>query len=223
MREAVRAAFARPIAHRGLHGGGAVENTLAAALAAIRQGYGIECDVLLSRDGHAMVCHDERLDRLAGLDVAVADLSAEALGEVRLVGGGAIPTLAALLRLVSGQVPLVVEIKGGQTPLADAVLAEVAGYGGPLLLESFDAATVGYCARAACPVGLVGPMRGQDSLAAVSRLPRCDFLSWSVDRVGEAAELCPALPLSAWTVRTSAQRAAATAAGAQIVFEGFRP
>ena len=51
-------------AHRGLHGGGRVENSPSAFAAAIERGLGIECDVQRSRDGQAMVFHDWDLDRL---------------------------------------------------------------------------------------------------------------------------------------------------------------
>ncbi len=52
-----RAAFLKPIAHRGLHDAakGIIENTVPAFEAAMARGYGIECDVrparLLDADG----------------------------------------------------------------------------------------------------------------------------------------------------------------------------
>jgi glycerophosphoryl diester phosphodiesterase len=57
---------ARPIAHRGLHDAaiGVIENTLAAAEAAIAGNFSIECDVQLSRDEEVFVFHDDTLDRL---------------------------------------------------------------------------------------------------------------------------------------------------------------
>lgn len=64
------------VAHRG---GGAIapENTLAAFRQAARLGCdAVEVDVLISRDGHLMAVHDDRLVRLAGLDSAVWDLDA---------------------------------------------------------------------------------------------------------------------------------------------------
>ena len=48
---------AKPIAHRGLHdaSGGVIEKSVAAFTRAIEHGYGIELDLQLSSDDHAMV------------------------------------------------------------------------------------------------------------------------------------------------------------------------
>ena len=55
-----------PLAHRTLHdlGQGRPENSIEGARAAITAGYGMEIDVQLSKDGCAMVFHDDVLDRL---------------------------------------------------------------------------------------------------------------------------------------------------------------
>src|SRR5437879_8039104 len=76
-RQADRAALgARPFAHRGLHGGGRIENSRAAFIHAIEAGFGIELDVQLSGDGVAMVFHDYQLDRLTEESGDVAARSA---------------------------------------------------------------------------------------------------------------------------------------------------
>lgn len=213
--------LARPIAHRGLHGCGGpgpIENTVPAALAAVEAGYGVECDVLFARDGTPVVIHDETLERLAGRPEAVASLDAAALATLPLRGGGAIPTLAALLAAIDGRVALVIELKSiPDARLVDAVLVEVARYQGPVALESFDPAIVARCRGADCPVGLVGP---GNSFTDPSMLPRCDFLSWNIARLDDRPL---GQPLTSWTVRSpgDAERVAET--GAQIVFEGWRP
>lgn len=53
-------------AHRGLHGAGASENSLEAFEAACQAGFGVELDVQLSRDGVAVVFHDDTLFRMTG-------------------------------------------------------------------------------------------------------------------------------------------------------------
>ena len=48
--------FDRPVAHRGYHDRqrGVIENSAAAFEAAIAKGFGIECDLQLTRDGEVM-------------------------------------------------------------------------------------------------------------------------------------------------------------------------
>ncbi|KJY49383.1 glycerophosphodiester phosphodiesterase family protein [Bifidobacterium kimbladii] len=62
----------------------APENSLAAFEAACRAGYGIELDVHLSRDGQVVVIHDGDLQRMAGVNRAVADLTYEQLQRIPL-------------------------------------------------------------------------------------------------------------------------------------------
>ncbi|MGE5389162.1 MAG: glycerophosphodiester phosphodiesterase family protein, partial [Hyphomicrobiales bacterium] len=66
---------ARPIAHRGLHDAlnGVVENSIAAARAAIAASYGVECDVQRTKDGDLVVFHDDTLERLTSRDGRVCD------------------------------------------------------------------------------------------------------------------------------------------------------
>ncbi len=105
----------RPIAHRGLHEAakGIVENSRAAAEAAMARGFAIECDVQLSADGEAFVFHDDRLDRLTGAKGARRRFRTPA----RLPRPGSqarmrrILEFAGLLALVKGAVGLICEIK----------------------------------------------------------------------------------------------------------------
>ena len=78
----------RPIAHRGLHDAarGVAENSILAARAAIDAGYAIECDVQLSKDGEAVVFHDDRLDRLTGASGQVKEQSVERLAQLTSAG-----------------------------------------------------------------------------------------------------------------------------------------
>ena len=103
-----------PLAHRALHDvrDGRPENSLAAIRAAMARGYGIEIDLQLSRDGQAMVFHDDRLDRLTGAVGPVRQKTAAELAGTVLSGGKeGVPRFAEVLALVAGQVPLLVEIK----------------------------------------------------------------------------------------------------------------
>src|SRR5439155_13721079 len=70
---------ARPIAHRGWHGPGRPENTLAAARAAVEGGLALECDIQRSADGEAVAFHDATLDRLTHAAGTISDYPLAAL------------------------------------------------------------------------------------------------------------------------------------------------
>jgi glycerophosphoryl diester phosphodiesterase len=103
----------RPVAHRGYHDQNKLvwENTLSAASSAIEAGFAIECDLHYASDGVPVVFHDEDLERLCNLKGDVRERTSQELGLLS-VGGTAdkIPTLRQLLKLVNGQVPLVIEL-----------------------------------------------------------------------------------------------------------------
>lgn len=142
---APRAAFlgATDYAHRGLHGPftGLAENSQSAFAAAAERGFGIECDVRLSADGVAFVFHDARLDRMTDARGRLSDLPATALDGIALRGDGPVPRLSALLTLLAGRVPLLIELKIDRgervAPLCRAVRDALAGYAGPVAAMSF--------------------------------------------------------------------------------------
>ena len=105
----------RPIAHRGYHdlNKSCWENTLSAFAAAVEKNFAIECDVHLSADGVPVIFHDHELKRLTGSEGFVWQRTAAEL-QALSIGGTAdhVPTLAEMLALVAGRVPLVIELKG---------------------------------------------------------------------------------------------------------------
>ena len=138
-------------AHRGLHGPGVPENSLAAFRAALDIGAGIECDVRLSADGEPVIFHDHDLHRLCASALAIEATSAAILKGQRLLSTNEhIPPLNDLLSLVGGRVPLLIELKtrgGNAAKLAAAVLAGLSGYDGPVGVMSFDAAVSRFLRR----------------------------------------------------------------------------
>jgi glycerophosphoryl diester phosphodiesterase len=239
----------RPIAHRGLHDRARdrIENSRAAAESAIVHGFAIECDVRLSADGEAIVFHDSTLERLTLRRGPLAELTTAQLGSVFLRGSDeTIPSLPDLLSVVSGRVPLIVEIKSrfdGDLRLARRTARILEDYEGPVALKSFDPAVVALLREIAPerPRGIVGQAvyagewcaglsAGQrhvltDLLHYADSLP--DFLSWRVgDLYSAAPYLCRAaagLPVLAWTVRTDEERHHARRHADQMIFEGFVP
>ena len=138
-------------AHRGLHGNGIPENSMAAFRAALEGGYGIELDVHLMKDGKLAVIHDASLQRTAGADVKIEDLTAEELPRYPLEGTTeTIPLFSQVLELYAGKAPLIVELKaevGNHAALAKAVCDLMDAYKGPYCIESFDPRCVAWLTR----------------------------------------------------------------------------
>ena len=161
-----------PLAHRGLHEpGGAAENSLPAFAAAAAAGYGVELDVMLSRDGVPVASHDPTLQRAAGRSEKVAELTVAELATVRLAGTRAhVPTLAAALAELRS-VPVMVELKQpslrvGGLEAAVARLLDV--HPGPWCVASFNPASLRWFRRnrpEAVRALTAGPVNG-------ARLPR---------------------------------------------------
>lgn len=101
------------LTHRGLVTPEHSENTLDAFQSALQTGQyqGIECDVRLSRDGELILVHDVRLGRIAGDPRRVSECTARELSELRLLGGGSIPTLNDITRTIPAPMRLDFEVK----------------------------------------------------------------------------------------------------------------
>ena len=128
-------------AHRGLHGNGIPENSMAAFRAALEKGYGIELDIHLMADGELAVIHDTSLKRTAGVDVKITDLTTADLENYRLEGTEEkIPLFSQVLELYAGKAPLIIELKadGNHRALVEAACRAMEGYTGAYCMESFD-------------------------------------------------------------------------------------
>jgi glycerophosphoryl diester phosphodiesterase len=242
----------RPIAHRGLHdeAKGVIENTLAAAEAAIAGGFAIECDVQSSRDGEAFVFHDDTLDRLTDASGAISAKSAAEILQIRIKGSSRPPsTFQEFLKVVAGRTPIICELKSrvdGDWRIGDRVIALAASYDGPLALKSFDHDLVAYLRLRRprlrlgdpCPIGIVAEARYDDAIWAFLTADqkqewmdfesfdriRPDFLSWHANDLPHKTPFLMkelrGAPIMAWTVRTPAQCQAALKWADQVVFEG---
>lgn len=229
-------------AHRGLHGESCPENTLPAFERAIQNGYGIELDVHLSRDGHVIVFHDNTLDRLTGEDGRVEDKTLEELQSLRIAGSEyAMPTMREVLELVKGRTPILIETKneGGAGELEVKLYELLRGYGGKYAVQSFSPFSIGWYKKHAPHV-----LRGQlstdfkkdaDHISPVKRfmvrhlmtnfLCRPNFISYEehVITTGVVQRLRrTGVPALAWTVRSQTREAAVRQAADGIIFEGYR-
>jgi glycerophosphoryl diester phosphodiesterase len=223
-----------PFAHRGLHGDGRVENSNGAFRAAAEAGYGIEMDVQLSRDGWAMVFHDDKLDRLTNKSGPLAALSAAELRSIRLYTSNEVmPTLGEALQIIGARVPVLIEIKAPNrhvAALCEAVAKALEDYAGPVGVMSFNPEVGAWFARRAPERlrGLVVSEQGKKGLRGriERRLAlwrsRADFLAYDIrDLPSDFASLArfAGSAVYTWTVRTDEERARAADFADQIIFE----
>jgi len=241
--------FLRPITHRGLHDlkAGRAENSVKSFEAAIEHGYGIELDLQLSKDGIAMVFHDYELSRLTAETGPVAQRTAAELAKIPLSNdGGGIPTLSQVLKLVDGQVPLLIEIKDQDGimgpnvgPLEETTAATLANYDGDVAVMSFNpfsvAAMQGHSPN--IPRGLVTsaytaedwptiPATRRDALRGIPDFDRvgASFISHEaedLDRPRVADLKTQGASILCWTIRSTEDETHARRIVDNVTFEGY--
>ena len=216
-------------AHRGLHGPGVPENSMAAFRGALEAGAGIECDVRLSGDDEVMIFHDHDLRRLCASALAVESTTAAVLSAQQLFDSGEhIPTLAQLLELVADKVPLLVELKcrgGNAARLSAAVADRLAAYGGPVGVMSFEPKAGRWFARHR-PLMRRGLIISE-SASAFDRWRGMKLASPHFVAVDRAALARPWVAsarrkhrLYSWTIRTAAERETAEIHADALIWEG---
>jgi len=209
-------------AHRGLFGPGVPENSPAAFAAAISRRRGIECDTQNSRDGIAMVFHDDGLERLTAESGPLGQRTAAELDTIRLRGGNDhVPSLREVLDQVSGAVPLLIELKSRGNVSAGTQCAPVrhalAGYRGRHAIMSFDPRLVRWFADHAPQTvrGLVvteehaRTLRGQLQRRLALWHARPEFLAYDINDLPSrfaAVQRRRGLPILTWTVRSAEQQ-----------------
>ena len=239
-----------PLAHRGYHDfdTGCPENSIAAFVAAIDSGYGIELDVQFSGDGQAMVFHDYDLDRMTAEAGAAKLRTAADLGRVKLNNSDeTIPTLAQVLKVIGGRTPVLVEIKdqdGALGPnvgaLEQATASVVAGYDGPVAVMSFNPNSVDAMAKHApnVPRGLTTGSFKPENWRQVPKsvrqflrdIPNAEqakigFISHQVTDLQRhmVREIrARGTPVLYWTVKSQADEDTARQFADNITFEGYR-
>ncbi len=213
-------------AHRGLHfGSGFPENSLIAFAAALELGAGIECDLRLTADDQILVFHDADAWRMCASPLRIGRSTWHELSRLR-VGEGPIPSLASLLAMVEGRVPLLLEVKvdGDIWRWVPALRKALQGYAGRYGVMSFDPRLPrllktnlphvrrGLVVRADLP-----PLKRRVALW----LADADFLAVEQAAIGEAwvARERRRKPVYCWTIRTPEQRAQASVQADALMWE----
>jgi len=233
-------------AHRGLHGNGIPENSMAAFQAALDHGYGIELDIHLLKDGNLAVIHDSLLNRTTGESGNVEDLTTEDLKNYHLEGTEqTIPEFQDVLALYDGKAPLIVELKphnGNQAALAEAACNMLESYRGVYCLESFDPRCIAWLKKNR--PNLIRGQLTENHFKSRGDLPdylkfalthnllnfmgRPDFVAYCFGHRKDSftTELCRKLWKCqgvTWTIRSKEDFDTAVAEGWLPIFEGFEP
>ena len=233
-------------AHRGLHGNGIPENSMAAFRAALDAGCGVELDLHLLKDGSLAVFHDGTLDRCTGKSGTPEELTAADLPNYPLEGTEeTIPLFPQVLELFDGKAPLIVELKpvnGNHAALCQATCDMLDSYHGAYCLESFDPRCI-YWLKKNRPELIRGQLSEDFIHNPKSTLPgymkfllthqlenfltRPDFVAYKfADRktpsVFLARKFWGAQGVS-WTITSKEDLETAQKEGWLSIFEGFRP
>ncbi len=233
-------------AHRGLHGDGVPENSMAAFRAALDGGYGIELDVHLMADGNLAVIHDSLLNRTTGQAGRIEDLTLEDLKDYPLEGTEEIiPEFSQVLDLFAGKAPIILELKpvdGNYAPLAQTACDMLKDYRGAYCIESFDPRCIIWL-RKHRPEIIRGQLtenyfKSRTDLGDIMKfllthnllnfLTAPDFIAYRfADRNATISNrICRSLwkiQGVTWTIRSQEDFDTAVAEGWLPIFEGFRP
>ena len=229
-----------PIAHRGLHGEGAPENSMAAFKRAIDMGFNIETDVRLTRDGVLVAFHDDDAGRMTGNRALVSELSYAELSALRLKSTEErVPKFSDLLHVASGKVGLLIEIKnfGKVGAIESALLKELEGYEGNYAVQSFNPFSIKWFRDNAPSItrGILSSNFEGTLLKwykkyllkklALNFLARPHFIAYDERLLPCKTVEKKKLPVLAWTVRNEerAVEVVDCGAGNNIIFEGFLP
>lgn len=171
------------VAHRGACFD-APENSLEAFEKAIQQGADrIEFDVQITRDGHAVVCHDSSLERTAGAPLEIEFATLDDLRAHPLSNGEPIPTLKETLELLRGRAEIDLEIKTSLPGAVEQIHADLrdVGMGEDPLVTAFDHSMLKGI-RIAGFTGRTGLLIGSKSLNPRQRY----YETWPLAGIAEA-------------------------------------
>jgi glycerophosphoryl diester phosphodiesterase len=135
----------RVIAHRGASGY-APENTMASFKKALEMGAEmIEFDVHLTKDGSAVILHDDTVDRTTGRKDKISDLTYDEVSKLdagswfsKDFAGEKIPTLQEVLEWANGKIQVNIEIKAAGCEKIVVDLINKLGMKNSAIVSSFD-------------------------------------------------------------------------------------
>ncbi len=227
----------RPIAHRGLHDEFLPENSKAAYENAIKNGYPIEMDIQLTKDGELVCFHDDNMKRMTGVDAFVYDKTLSEIREMRLAGTDeGIMTFGEFLKLVGGKVPLMIEIKttARYKEVAEKTVRALDGYTGEFAVQSFDPRIIKVVRQSApeiirgqliCRKRHKGVAYYKDFLlrhGLLNFLSKPDFINMNVECLPVPKRIKRGRRVISWTIRTESDKEKAYKYAENVIFEKMR-
>ncbi len=229
--------YTLPVAHRGLHGKDVPENSLTSFRLAMEAGYAVETDLHLTKDGVLVAFHDDTLTRMTGAEGNIKEKTYAELAGLTLANSQEkIPTFDEMLNLISGKVPLLIELKSnGEKGLEKAVCNRLKTYNGAYALQSFDPFILRRVKKCA-PEMLRGQLSSffEDQKFGFWKrlllkrmffnfLTKPNFISYNAQNLPYPPAQKKEKPLLCWTVRTEDVAQKMKTLGGNLIFEDIRP
>jgi glycerophosphoryl diester phosphodiesterase len=228
-----------PIAHRGLHTTEIPENSLNAFENAILHDYPIELDLRITDDDKLVVFHDESLKRMTDTNGYITNVKSADLKNYKFLGTNqTIPALEEALELISGKVPVLIEIKNACKvgSFEKKLLGVLNQYKGEFAVQSFNPYSLEFFKHKA-----PGILRGQ--IAAVftkeeehswlrrfflsrlklNKFSKPDFISYRANNLPNPFVTKSGLPVLAWTITSNGELEHVRDLCDNIIFEKFVP
>ncbi len=226
------------IAHRGFWDKENPENTLGSFERAIEKGYTIELDIQLTKDGEVVVVHDNKLNRLCGVDKYISNSNYDEIKDLKVLGTQfTIPTLKEVLKFIKGRTGLLIEIKNTLKvgELEGKTYELLKNYKGEFAIQSFNPFSLEWFKKYAPNV-----LRGQLSSffkgenlnfikkvllkkLKLNKLSDPHFISYNAENLPNKYCNKSNLPILAWTIRSQEEYLKVIKYCDNIIFEGFEP
>lgn len=229
------------ISHRGMFNEEFPENTLGAFQNAVNHHYACELDVQMTTDGKLIVFHDYDMERLTGVKGDIREKSYDEIKNLKIHNSQyGIPLFEDVLKLVNGQIPLLVEVKNHkhigemETKIRDMLRK----YNGKYAIESFNPFIIRWFYKNANEMirgQLSCPFEGDPLPKLTKKVLRAlifinynhsQFLAYDVDDIlknKKILKIKKRMPVVMWTVRDPKKIIECKGYYDNYIFEGYDP
>lgn len=226
----------KPIAHRGLWNESIPENSLSAYRNAAENGFAIEIDIYLTKDGHLVSFHDETLNRMTDEKGFIYDKTLAELKSLKLRDSNeTIPTLDEVLEVCDGNAPLLIEFKNQPDKrFVKTAVERLKKYKGEFCVQSFNPFYLNKIKKLAPEFirGILATDNAPEESAlnryvlknmTLNFLIKPDFISYRYGGLPLPAKKVKNLPVITWTITDQNTANKVKPFADNIIFENFIP